>query len=83
MILSVQSNVEQMIPFKQHSIEHVSHIHLYCLQEFTRFCIKSRNAYQVRFLFLSIIVALVAILIRLCHNLPGERDNLISTLTKH
>lgn len=43
-------------------------------------CSKSRNAYQVRFFSLSIIVTFVTILIRLCCNLPGERDKLISTL---
>lgn len=71
-----------MIRFKQQSIKHVSPLSFIPLTEIC-FCIKSRNTHQARFLLLSIIITFVTILIRPCHNLPEERDKLISPFRYH
>lgn len=47
------------------------------------FVLKAEMHIKLDFFLPSIILAFVIILIRPCHNSPGERDKLISTLRNH
>lgn len=76
--------VKLKIPFKQQDLKHVSPL---SFVQFKRnlfaFLLKTRNAYQSRCLFPSIIIIFVSILIRQYHNLSGERDKQVSILRNY